>query len=31
MAMPDPELTITVDEIIDFIYHWKYGVSRSEM
>lgn len=29
--MPDLELTITVDEIIDWVYIWKYGVSKNEL
>lgn len=29
--MPDPELTITVNEIINYIYLWKYGVKKDEL
>lgn len=25
------ELTITVEEIIDWVYQWKYGVSANEL
>jgi hypothetical protein len=27
----EPELLITVDEIIDWIYIWKYGVHKNEL
>lgn len=29
--MIEPELEITVEEIIDWIYQFKYGVSKEEL